>query len=370
MNAELLPERFAEQALRTPHAVAIVDADRAVTYEELNHASAHMARCLRELGAGPETLVGVSLPRGFDLVVALLGVWRAGAAYVPLDPAQPPARLSGLIRDSGAGLVLAGPELEPVVREAGARRVDPRELPENDDAEDTDLVSAGPDNAAYAIFTSGSTGRPKAVVITHAGIAQRVGWTVERHGLGPGDRVLQKTTVAFDAAAWEVFAPLVGGGTVVLAPLGVERNPAALLRAVGDFRVTVLQVVPSVLRLLVAEDGWERCGELRLLFSAGESLQAELVTRLREKTDADIEVWNTYGPTECSIDVTAQRVDPSVTIGPIPIGRPLPGATVLVLDVNGAPVPAGVPGELYVGGAGVARGYVGRPDLTAERFVP
>jgi amino acid adenylation domain-containing protein len=370
VNAELLPERFAEQAFRTPHAVAVVDGDRAVTYEELDRASARMARCLRDLGAGPETLVGVSLPRGLDLVVALLGVWRAGAGYVPLDPAQPPARLSGLIRDSGAGLVLAAPELGAAVRESGARRVDPGELPETDGTGDTDLGATGPDNAAYAIFTSGSTGRPKAVVITHAGIAQRVGWTVERHGLGPGDRVLQKTTVAFDAAAWEIFAPLVGGGTVVLAPLGVERDPAALLRAVGDLRVTVLQVVPSVLRLLVAEDGWERCGVLRLLFSAGEPLHAELVARLREKAGADIEVWNTYGPTECSIDVTAQQADPSVTTGPVSIGRPLPGTKVLVLDANGAPVPVGVPGELYVGGPGVARGYAGRPDLTAERFVP
>ncbi|MGV9319654.1 amino acid adenylation domain-containing protein [Streptomyces sp. NPDC003660] len=369
MNAELLPERFAEQAFRTPHAVAVVDGDRAVTYEELDRASARMARCLRDLGAGPETLVGVGLPRGLDLVVALLGVWRAGAGYVPFDPDQPPARLSGLIRDSGADLVLAAPELEATVLEGGARRVDPRELPETGDAPG-DGLAAGPDNVAYAIFTSGSTGRPKAVVITHAGIARRVGWTVERHGLGPGERVLQKTTVGFDAAGWEIFAPLVCGGTVVLAPAGAERDPAALLRAVGDFGVTVLQVVPSVLRLLAAEKGWERCGALRLLFSAGEPLHAELVARVREKVGEGVEVWNTYGPTECSIDVTAQHADPSVGTGAVPIGRPLPGTRLLVLDTNGAPVPVGVPGELYVGGPQVARGYVGRPDLTAERFVP
>ncbi|WP_405937293.1 amino acid adenylation domain-containing protein [Streptomyces sp. NBC_00726] len=369
MNAELLPERFAEQAFRTPHAVAVVDGDRVVTYEELDRASARVARCLRDLGAGPETLVGVSLPRGLDLVAALLGVWRAGAGYVPLDPAQPPARLSSLIRDSGAGLVLAAPQLDAVVREAGARRVDPQEIPEAGDAPE-DGVAAGADNVAYAIFTSGSTGRPKAVVVTHAGIARRVGWAVERHGFGPGERVLQKTTVGFDAAGWEIFAPLVCGGTVVLAPAGAEHDPAALLRAVGDFGVTVLQVVPSVLRLLMAEDGWEHCGALRLLFSAGEPLHAELVARVREKVGEDVEVWNTYGPTECSIDVTAQRADPSVTTGAVPIGRPLPGTKLLVLDVNGTPVPVGVPGELYVGGPQVARGYAGRPGLTAERFVP
>jgi amino acid adenylation domain-containing protein len=369
VNAELLSERFAEQAFRTPRAVAVVDGDRAVTYEELDRASVRMARCLRDLGAGPETLVGVSLPRGVDLVVSLLGIWRAGAAYVPLDPAQPPARLTALIRDSGAGLVLAGPELQHAVAEAGARRLTPGELP---DAPPTDapLPSADPAGAAYAIFTSGSTGRPKAVVVTHEGIANRVGWTVGRHGLGAADRVLQKTSIGFDAAGWEIFAPLVSGGTVVLAPAGAERDPAALLRAVAEQGVTVLQVVPSVLGPLVDSGDWDGCDALRLLFSAGEPLHAELVARVREKAGPDLEVWNTYGPTECSVDVTAQAVDPAVTSGPVPIGRPLPGLKVLVLDVSGAPVPVGVPGELHVGGVGVARGYAGRPDLTAERFVP
>ncbi|MEV7287858.1 amino acid adenylation domain-containing protein [Streptomyces sp. NPDC093252] len=373
MNAELLPERFAEQAFRTPHAVAVVAGGRAVTYEELDRVSGRVARCLRELGAGPETPVGVALPRGVDLVVALLGVWRAGAAYVPLDPAQPAARLAGLLRDSGAELVLAGREAAAAVAEAGARRLDPGALPDpaRPDAP-LPVPAADPGGAAYAVFTSGSTGRPKAVVVTHAGIAGRVGWTVERHGLGPGDRVLQKTTIGFDAAAWEIFAPLVSGATVVLAPAGAERDPAALLAAVAAHGITVLQVVPSVLRLLVAEGAaaWAGCGALRLLFSAGEPLHFPLVARVRELAGAELEVWNTYGPTECSIDATAHPVETGPGEGPVPIGRPLPGMRALVLDPAGAPVPVGVPGELHVGGAGVARGYAGRPELTAERFVP
>ncbi|MGX5189212.1 amino acid adenylation domain-containing protein [Streptomyces avermitilis] len=370
MNAELLSERFAEQAFRTPHAAAVVDGARTVTYEELDRASLRMARYLRDLGAGPETLVGVSLPRGVDLIVALLAVWRAGAGYVPLDPAQPPARLSDLAREAGARLVVAGPALAGPVRDAGARRVGPEEIPDRPSDPAGPLPAADPANVAYAVFTSGSTGRPKAVVVTHAGIANRIGWTVQRHALGSADRVLQKTTIGFDAAGWEIFAPLVGGGTVVLAPAGAERDPAALLRAVADHGVTVLQVVPSVLRLLVEEGDWSGCGSLRLLFSAGEALHAELVARLRERTAQDLEVWNTYGPTECSIDITAQLVDPALTAGPVPIGRPLPGMRVLVLGPNGVPVPVGVPGELYAGGVGVARGYAGRPDLTADRFVP
>ncbi|MGV9451900.1 amino acid adenylation domain-containing protein [Streptomyces sp. NPDC003635] len=374
MNAELLSERFAEQAFRTPSAAAVVDGAKVVTYEELDRASLRLAARLRDLGAGPETLVGVALPRSVDLVVALLGVWRAGAGYVPLDPAQPPARLTELVREAGAALLVSGPELSALAARAGARHV-PASVNSDTDSEPgtadaPELPAADPAGVAYAVFTSGSTGKPKAVAVTHAGIANRVGWTVERHALGAGDRVLHKTTIGFDAAVWEIFAPLVSGGTVVLAPAGAERDPAALLRAVAAHDVTVLQVVPSVLRLLVEEGDFTGCGSLRLLFSAGEALHAELVTRLRERAGSGLEVWNTYGPTECSIDVTAQLVDPGLTTGPVPIGRPLPGLRVLVLDANLAPVPVGVPGELYAGGVGVARGYAGRPDLTAERFVP
>ncbi|TWV53742.1 amino acid adenylation domain-containing protein [Streptomyces misionensis] len=373
MNAVLLPERFAEQARRTPHAVAVVDGAHTLDYRDLDRAANRMAHLLRGRGAGPGTLVGVALERGPDLIVALLAVWKASAAYVPFDPGQPPARLAGMIRDSGAALVLAEEPLAGPVRDAGATALSPARVR----AEAARLPAtapagpADPDELAYAVFTSGSTGRPKAVAVTHAGIAGRVGWGVAAHRIGPGDRVLLKTSMAFDAAGWEVFAPLTSGGAVVLAPPGAERDPAALLGAVARHRVTVLQAVPSVLRLL-AEDGrgWDGCGALRLLCSAGEPLYAELAVRLEELTEGRVELWNTYGPTECSIDVTAQRVDPEQTTGAVPIGRAITGMRVLVLGPSGEPVPVGVPGELYAGGPGVARGYLGRPALTAERFVP
>ncbi|WP_327258026.1 non-ribosomal peptide synthetase [Streptomyces sp. NBC_01244] len=368
---ELLHEAFAAQALRTPRAVAVAEADggRTLTYEELDRAANRTAHHLRGLGAGPESVVGVALERGTDLVVALLGVWKAGAAYLPLDPGQPPARLTGLVRRAGVRTVFAGPALEGALRDAGARRTGLEDMPAGL-PETAPEPGTGPDHAAYTVFTSGSTGTPKAVVVTHAGIANRVRWTVRTHHLGAADRILQKTSIGFDAAAWEVFAPLVSGGTVVLAPHGAERDPAALLRSVADSRATVLQVVPSVLRALVEESDWSGCEALRLVFSAGEPLHGELVARLRERAGSAARVWNTYGPTECSIDITAQPVDPSTTSGPIPIGRPLPHTRVLVLDPNGDPVPIGTTGELYAGGVGVGRGYLGRPDLTAERFVP
>ncbi|MBT2510606.1 amino acid adenylation domain-containing protein [Streptomyces sp. ISL-98] len=372
MNTEPLPVRFAEQAARTPDAIAVVDGARTVTYRELDNEANRMARHLRGLGAGPETLIGVGLERGTELVVALLGVWKAGAAYVPLDPGQPPSRLAGLAADSGAALVLAGDAVADAIQGTGVRTLRSVETAAALALLGDEPLQAGidADNIAYAIFTSGSTGRPKAVAVTHGGIANRVGWTVRKHGLGPKDLVLQKTSIGFDAAGWEIFAPLVSAGTVVLAPAGAERDPAAMLRAVAEHRVTVLQSVPSVLRLLAEEPDWSGCDALRLLFSAGEPLHGELVARLRGRIGRDIDIWNTYGPTECSIDITAQPVPEGITAGPVPIGRPIPGLRALVLDPAGNPVPIGVAGELYAGGAGLARGYQGRPDLTAERFVP
>jgi len=369
-SATILPALVAYQAAATPDAVAVLVGDVEVTYAELDRRSNRLARHLRDLGVGPDSLVGVCLPRGVDLVVALLGVWRAGAGYVPLSPDHPRDWATWVLTDTGAGLVLTGSALVDLVAGAGTRTVCldtvaaelaalPDEPPEN--------VATG-DNLAYAIYTSGSTGRPKGVMISHAAIANRVGWAVQQHALGPADRVLQKTALTFDAACWEFFAPLVSGGAVVLAPVGAEHDPAELVRAIARYDVTVLQGVPSVLRLVADDPGWRDCTSLRLLFSAGEPLHAELCRRLTD--GLKVTLWNTYGPTECAIDVTAHPYDPALPTGPVPIGRPLTNLRVLVLDPNGDPVPVGVAGELYAGGVGVARGYLGRPDLTAQKFVP
>ncbi|MCO5968360.1 non-ribosomal peptide synthetase [Actinoallomurus soli] len=348
-----LPGLIAAQVRRTPDALAVLGPGgrRSYTYRELERRAGQVAAFLRGRGIRPGAHVAVRMERSPELIAALLGVWKAGAAYVPIDPAGPAERSARILADGAAAVELT-PELFA-------------EIPD-DPAEPAFPALDGGDEA-YVMYTSGSTGTPKGVVITHAGIANRVLWTVRRHGLGPADRVLQKTTIGFDAAGWEIWAPLVSGGVVVLAPPGAERDPAVMLRAVAEHGVTVLQVVPSVLRLLVEED-WTGCDALRLLFSAGEALHAELCHKVLAKVD--VELWNTYGPTECSIDVTAHRFDPAQTTGPVPIGRPLPGLRVVVLDERGRPVPIGVPGELYAGGVGVALGYQGRPALTAERFVP
>ncbi|MBE1491977.1 non-ribosomal peptide synthetase [Plantactinospora soyae] len=369
-SATILPALVARQAAATPDAVAVLAGDVEVTYAELDCRSSRLARLLLGLGVGPDSLVGVCLPRGVDLVVALLGVWRAGAGYLPLSPDHPRDWATWVLTDTGAGIVLTESALTDLVAGTGARTVCLDTLSaELAELSDEPLVSpATGDSLAYAIYTSGSTGRPKGVMISHAAIANRVGWAVQQHGLGPDDRVLQKTALTFDAACWEFFAPLVSGGAVVLAPVGAEHDPAAMVRAVARHGVTVFQGVPSVLRLVAEDPGWRDCTSLRLLFSAGEPLHAELCRRLTD--GLKVTLWNTYGPTECAIDVTAHPYDPALPTGPVPIGRPLTNLRVLVLDQNGDPVPVGVAGELHAGGVGVARGYLGRPDLTAQKFVP
>lgn len=364
---------FAERVRTRPDAVAVRAGEGTLSYRELDRRADRLARTLRARGAGPEHVVAVCLERGVPLVVALLAVWRAGAAYLPLDPEHPPARWATMRLAAGATLVLTDAtrqselaDEEPLILDADGLPA-PTE-PGGPDQDTAEEATPDPDSAAYVIFTSGSTGEPKGVVITHAGIANRVWWAIEGQGLSATDQVLMKTRIGFDAAAWEIFAPLAVGGTVALAPTGVERDPAALLRAVADTGATVLQTVPSVLRLLVDQPGWEDCGALRLLASAGEPLDSALCDRVRERTAATL--WNTYGPTECAIDVTAHRFEPGQDAGVVPIGEPLTRMRVTVRDPAGNPAPALVPGELLAGGPGVARGYVGRPDLTAERFVP
>jgi amino acid adenylation domain-containing protein len=387
--ATTLPELVARQAAATPDAIAVSDPLRELSYAQLQSRADRLAADLRGRGGRTDGVVAICLQRSVDVAVALLAVWRAGMAYTPLDPAHPRERLAEQLADTGAALVLTQHALAGSLPDAGAQVIlMDADAAEGDGASADGAAAAGggasangaaaasggapvrvdPDGAAYAIYTSGSSGRPKGVVITHAAIANRVLWTVRRHQLSTSDRVLQKTALTFDAAGWEIFAPLVSGGTVVMAPVGAERDPAALVRAVADYRVTVLQVVPSVLRLLVAEPGWADCAALRLVFSAGEPLHAELCQRLL--TQVPVEVWNTYGPTECAIDATAHRFDPAQQSGPVSIGRPIDNIRLLVLDDTGLPVPVGVPGELHIGGIGVARGYLGRPELTAERFVP
>ncbi|MET7395818.1 amino acid adenylation domain-containing protein [Dactylosporangium sp. NPDC005572] len=364
-----LPELIADRARTAPDAIAAEAPGRRVTYAELDAAANRLAHHLRGAGVRRDDVVGVRLPRGIDLVVAVLAIQRAGGAYLPLDSAHPAERTAWMLRDAGARLVVADDDAPPPAGEVGVIGLRTARSAIDACPGDAAPVRTDPDGAAYVIYTSGSTGRPKGVVVPHRGITNRVLWAVRRHGLGPADRMLQKTAVTFDASVWELLGPLVWGGTVVLPEPGTERDPALMVRALAAGRITVLQGVPSFLRLLAEEPGLDRRTGLRLIFSAGEALAGDLAHRLTERTGAVL--VNTYGPTECSIDVTAWQYGPADRgAATVAIGRPLDNTRAEVLLAGGTAAPAGVPGELVVSGAGVGRGYLGRPRLTAERFVP
>ncbi|KJS52490.1 hypothetical protein VM98_31085 [Streptomyces rubellomurinus subsp. indigoferus] len=377
-----LVEAFERQAARTPHATAVVAGDTRLTYRELNTRANRLARLLVEHGAAPERFVAVAVPRSADTVVALLAVRKAGAAYLPVDPEHPAARIALTLADAAPRLVLttrAAAGALPAA-EDGPRRIvldgpECRQLPadhpgaDHPGAEDLRLP-CDPRHPAYVIHTSGSTGRPKGVVVPAGALDAFLTDMTARFPLTAEDRLVAVTTLSFDIAALEVFLPLVSGAAVVLADRDVVRDPAALAALVASAGGTVLQATPSLWRLLLTHAP-EALRGLRMLVG-GEALPADLAARM---TATGSEVTNLYGPTETTIWSTAAPLgEPAVErtgerpAAP-PIGRPLRGTLVHVLDEALRPAAPGATGELYVAGAGLARGYLGRPGLTAERFV-
>ncbi|WP_179381899.1 amino acid adenylation domain-containing protein, partial [Streptomyces sp. SA15] len=353
-----LPELFAAQARRSPDAPAVVAAGETLTYAELDRRSARLARRLSALGAGPETHVALLLPRTHDLPAALLAVLRSGAGYAPLDPDHPAERIGQVLDDVRPVCLLTTADLATEL---------PRDIPvlcldePAPDAPEAEPVAPAPDHTAYVLHTSGSTGRPKGVVVPHRALTNFLTDLTERVPLGPGDRMLAVTTVSFDIAALELYLPLITGATVVLADRDTVLDPQALAEAVTSCGATVMQATPTLWRTLVPDHA-EALAGLRVL-TGGEPLPEDLAAHL---TAAAAEVTNLYGPTETTIWSTAAPVRPGT---PVTIGRPMVNTRVYVLDGALRPVPVGVRGELYVAGAGVARGYAGRAGLTAERFV-
>ncbi len=361
-GAGTIPALFAAQATRSPQATAVVGAGESLTYGELAARARALAEQLRGLGVGPESTVGVFLGRSPDLVASLLGVLEAGAAYVPLDPAYPAERLAFMLADSGAAVVLADAASLPRVPPGVARvlQVDGPAGGEKTAAPVGPGNPAGPGNLAWVIYTSGSTGRPKGVAIEHASAAAFLGWAGEVFADELRDGVLASTSVCFDLSVFEIFGPLCHGGRVILAADALE---LATLPAAAE--VGLINTVPSAMAELL------RMGavppSVRTVNLAGEALPGQLVRQIYEETAAE-RVLNLYGPSEdttYSLFAEVGRDD----VAP-PIGRPVAGTRARVAGPRGELLPAGVPGELLLGGVGLARGYLGRPDLTAERFVP
>jgi amino acid adenylation domain-containing protein len=370
-SAELLHGGFELWASHAPERVAVSLAGRLLTYRQLNLRARMLAAELLAHGVGPGAMVGVCAERSLELVIALLAVLKAGAAYLPLDPSNPTQRIALLLADAKPLLLLAdapararlGVQMAPTLsleREAWVaevRRSSEHPSPQPD-----------PDDLAYVIYTSGSTGQPKGVMCTHRGIVNRIGWMQERYKLSTVDSVLHKTSIDFDVSLWELFWPLSVGARLVLASPGEQRHPEALADTICAEGVTVAHFVPAMLMGFISAGQLERSGDLHAVMCSGEALAGHVRDMFLARSTA--ELHNLYGPTEASVDVTHHTCLAGEFTAAVPIGRAIKGVEVHVLDERLNPVPDGEVGEIYIAGVALARGYLARAGLTAERFVP
>lgn len=308
--------------------------------------------------------VAVQLDRSLHLPVALLGILKAGAAYVPIDPEAPARRRDFILAETGATMLVTHSTV-------GAPSAPPRF--DVDRTQAWDALPSTPPGAAttvgdlmYVLYTSGTTGDPKGVMLEHGGVANVLSWMVREYGFSAADRVLHKTPYTFDASVWELFVPLISGGTVVLAPPGDHRDPRRLAETMAAEAVTAVQLVPPMLRHVLAEPALADCRALRQVFVGGEALPPEVIDAFFARLS--VPLHNLYGPTETSIQALAWTCRPGDRRPYVPIGRPIDNVTTHVLNEAGQPAPTGMPGELHIGGVALARGYLGRPELTARSF--
>ena len=370
-NDLCLPDLFAGQVARSPQRTAVVCGDDRLTYRQLYEKSRDLALYLQSQGVGPDSLVGVCMERSLEMVVALYGILRAGGAYVPLDPDYPDDRLEHMVSDSRAAIVLTQEKLRGklatlVAAETRLLALDTEwpEIPANT-ALRQDLA---PNHLAYVIYTSGSTGRPKGVMNEHRGVVNRLLWMQDAYGLSEQDAVLQKTPFSFDVSVWELFWPLFTGATLVMARPEGHKDPAYLSDVIRQHQITTLHFVPSMLQVFLEHAEASECLSLSRVVCSGEALPSAFVRRFAERLP-HATLYNLYGPTEAAVDVT-EWICPKTDIpNAIPIGHPIANTQIYILDQYGSPVPVGVAGELHIAGVQVARGYLNRAELTAERFV-
>ena len=354
---------FERQVARTPDAMAVKACDVALTYAELNTQANQLAHHLLALGVQPDSRVAICVERGLDMVIGLYAILKAGAAYVPLDPAYPPERLAYMLEDSAPLVVLAQGSTRGLL---GALPVIDLEQPSwSHQPIDNPQVNAV---GAYVIYTSGSTGQPKGVINDHAGVVNRLLWMQDAYGLKPHDRVLQNTPFSFDVSVWEFFWPLFTGARLVMARPGGHKDPLYLCEVIAAEQITTLHFVPSMLDVFLAHGDVRQAAGLVRVMCSGEALPGSLVRRFKQQLPG-IGLYNLYGPTEAAVDVTAWNCARPEVADNTPIGKPIANTRMYVLDAQLQPVPLGVVGELFIGGVQVARGYLNRPELTAERFL-
>ncbi len=357
------------QVERTPDAVAVIFEQECLTYRELDSKANQLAHFLQQQGIRPDILVGVCMERSLEMVISLLAILKAGGAYVPLDPNYPPERLTYMLQDAQMPLLLSQERLQTMLTSSDTQVVcvDSEWNRIAGHSPERPVSEVEPHHLAYMIYTSGSTGKPKGAMNTHQGICNRLLWMQDAYQLQVGEGVMQKTPFSFDVSVWEFFWPLMIGARLVVARPEGHRDSAYLVELIREQRITTLHFVPSMLRIFLQEPHIETCTSLTRVICSGEALSFELQQRFFERLGA--ELHNLYGPTEAAVDVTYWACERNGKRLVVPIGKPIANTDLYILDLHLHPVPIGVPGELYIGGIGVGRGYLNRPELTAERFV-
>ena len=367
-NAEPVHRLIERQASERSDATALIFGDIELSYAQLNERVNRLAHQLIALGIRPESRVGIAVERSIDMVIGLLATLKAGGAYVPLNPEYPYERLNHMVTDSAVELLLTQSHVKVRIPQAeGCQVLELDTLDLSGWPQHNPQVNLHGEHLAYIIYTSGSTGKPKGAVNRHSALHNRLAWMQEAYPLNPSDTVLQKTPFSFDVSVWEFFWPLMVGARLAVANPGDHRDAARLTALIRQHNVTTLHFVPSMLRAFMADDGVTACTSLKQMICSGEALQLEMQEAVFEKLPG-AKLHNLYGPTEAAIDVThwTCRKESSHSI---PIGQPIAATQTYILDTSLNPVPPGVAGELYLGGAGLARGYLNRSGLTAERFV-
>jgi amino acid adenylation domain-containing protein len=366
LQSTCISELIERQVSLTPNSIALITDRETLSYQELNHKANQLAGYLRDQGVGDRSLVGICLGRTKELVIALLAVLKTGAAYVPLDPAYPPQRLAYILSDAEISLLLTQKNLAPHTDKLIAIYLDREAEIINDYPTDNLSLTIQPEDLVYVIYTSGSTGNPKGVAIQHDSLVNFLLSMQQQPGITDFDTLLAVTTISFDIAALEIYLPLIVGAELVLASRRAAIDPNLLMQLIVKHRVSILQATPVTWKMLLANQ-WQGAKNLKIL-CGGEALSVSLAEQLAPLSG---EIWNLYGPTETTIWSTLYKYNPiPLECHTVPIGKAIANTELYVLDSELQPVSPGTPGELYIGGAGLARGYLHRPDLTAERFIP
>ncbi len=368
-NFNCVHKLIEEQTFKTPDSVAVVFEGETISYDELNKRSNQLANYLNRLGVYPETLVGLCVERSIEMVVGILGILKAGGAYIPIDISYPQSRIEFMISNSNAKILITQKSIAVSLPENISKVVlideDWKQISNESSANFDSKVTL--DNLAYVIYTSGSTGLPKGAMITHRSLSNHMLWMKEDFGFDSSDSVLQKTPFSFDASVWEFYLPLLTGGRLIIAKPDGHMDMAYLIETIQKNNISVLQLVPAVLRMLFDEQGIENCESLKTVFCGGEALTFDLTKKLFEKLNVNL--YNLYGPTEATIDAAYFKCEPAFENKVIPIGKPIYNTQIYILDKFLNPVPVGVSGELIIGGVDVARGYLNNPQLTKEKFL-